>query len=125
MSEAKVGTVGWMDLTVEDADGVRDFYKAVVGWESSPVSMGEYNDYSMGPPGADPVAGVCHARGENVGLPAQWLIYFIVADLDASVAKCLELGGEVIAGPRGESYRFCVVRDPAGAVAALFQAASS
>ena len=27
-----VGTIGWTDLTVPDADGLRDFYSAVVGW---------------------------------------------------------------------------------------------
>ena len=33
-----------------------------------------------------------------------------------------ELGGEVLVGPRGEKARFCVIRDPAGAVAALYEA---
>jgi predicted enzyme related to lactoylglutathione lyase len=55
MSENKkqaVGTVGWFDLTAENADLVRDFYQAVVGWDYEPVGMGDYNDYSMIPAGA-------------------------------------------------------------------------
>jgi predicted enzyme related to lactoylglutathione lyase len=87
--------------------------------------MGDYSDYTMSPPGSDrPVSGVCHARGDNAGLPAQWLIYIVVADLDASIARCLERGGKVVAGPRSMGQaRFCVIQDPAGAVSALYQAA--
>ena len=25
------GKIGWIDMTVDNADGIRDFYKAVVG----------------------------------------------------------------------------------------------
>jgi len=43
-----------------------------------------------------------------------------VADADASAAACVELGGELVDGPRDMGgYRFCVIRDPAGAVAGL------
>jgi predicted enzyme related to lactoylglutathione lyase len=67
-----------------------------------------------------PVAGICHARGPNAGMPAQWMIYIQVDDLDACVQRCAERGGTVVDGPRelGE-HRFCVIQDPAGAVAAL------
>lgn len=37
---SKIGTIGWIDLTVKDGEGVRDFYQKVVGWESTPVEMG-------------------------------------------------------------------------------------
>ena len=83
--------------------------------------MGDYSDFSMVPPGTKaPVAGVCHARGPNANLPAQWLIYVSVPNLDASVKRCLELGGKIVDGPRamGEK-KFCVIQDPAGAVAGL------
>lgn len=117
-----LGTVGWFDLTVADAEGVRDFYEAVAGWSAAPLDMGGYADYVMTAPGGQSVAGICHARGANASLPAQWLLYITVADLDASMAACTAKGGEVISGPRkaGPTARFCVVRDPAGAVAALF-----
>lgn len=127
MSESNAGqpgTVGWIDLTVEDAAGVRDFYTAVVGWESSGVDVGGYEDYCVAPPGngAAPVAGICHARGGNAGLPAVWLPYFVVADLERSLAACRERGGQVIGEPRSMGKaRYAVVRDPAGASCALFQ----
>ena len=126
MSDAKqpeVGTISWRDLTVEGAEGLRDFYEAVVGWESKPVDMGGYSDFSMVAPGTgEDVAGVCHARGSNADLPAQWLVYIVVEDVDRSVEKCVELGGEVVAGPRSMGAgHFCVIKDPAGAVCALYQ----
>jgi hypothetical protein len=119
----KIGTAGWQDLTVANTDEVRTFYEAVVGWTSSPVSMGEYSDFNMVPPGSDqPAAGICHARGENANLPPQWLLYFLVADLDASVRACLQRGGEVISGPRtAGGGKYCVIKDPAGAACALYQ----
>jgi hypothetical protein len=39
-----VGTIGWFDLTVPNADEVRDFYRAVVGWGVEECEMGGYSD---------------------------------------------------------------------------------
>ncbi len=115
------GTVTWQDLTVPDAAALRDFYAAVVGWTAQPVRMGEYADFTMHADG-EAIAGVCHARGGNADLPPQWLIYITVDDLDHSIEECQRLGGAVIAAPRGlAGGRFCVIRDPAGAVCALYQ----
>lgn len=122
MSDNKVGTIGWMDLTVENAEQVRDFYASVVGWTPENVEMGGYSDFIMKAPGVEQgVSGICHARGSNADLPPQWLIYITVDDLDQSVKTCLSLGGSVISGPKnyGEEWRYCVIRDPAGAAAAL------
>ena len=78
----KVGTVGWIDLVVDDAEGVRDFYADVVGWEPESVGVGDYDDFNMKTPGdGKPTAGV------------------------------------------GTDGRYTMIRDPAGAVCALFQAA--
>lgn len=120
------GTVGWMDLTVEDAARVRQFYEAVAGWSSQEHPMDGYSDFVMLTPGGAAAGGVCHARGANTGLPPVWLIYIVVEDLDARVQRCLELGGTVIDGPRAAgSGRFCVLRDPAGAPFALFENAAA
>ena len=119
------GKIGWIDLTVKDATAVRDFYKQVTGWNSSPVSMGDYDDYNMLPPDDDqPVAGICHAKGPNAEIPPQWMIYIIVENLDKSVEACTRLGGSIINGPRTmDGAKFCIIKDPAGAVAGLYQPA--
>jgi predicted enzyme related to lactoylglutathione lyase len=117
-----VGTIVWRDLTVPDAAAIRDFYARVVGWRAEPVSMGNYNDFNMLPPdGSDPAAGICYARGTNADLPPQWLMYIVVDDVDQSAAVCVKLGGAIVAPAHAAwaADRFCVIRDPAGAVCAL------
>lgn len=116
----EVGAMGWLDLAVDDAESMRAFYEAVVGWRAQAVSMGQYADYAMHPQGSDsPVAGVCHRRGVNAGQPGGWIPYFVVADLDASVRECKKRGGRELADRRGDG--FVVVADPSGAVCALYQ----
>jgi len=117
------GKIGWVDLTAANAVELRDFYADVVGLKPEDVSMGDYDDYNMTMPATgEPVCGVCHARGENADLPPGWLIYFIVADLQASIAACDARGGRVVVGPRNlAGGHFCVIEDPCGVTAALYQ----
>lgn len=116
-----IGRIEWMDLSVVDASRVKDFYCAVVGWDSSEVDMGSYSDFNINLPGThNTVAGLCHARGNNENLPSQWLIYVRVENVKESVTKCEKLGGKVLSGPRRMAgCNFCVIQDPAGAVLAL------
>ncbi len=119
--EKKTGAVSWRDLTVADADEISQFYAEVVGWQIEPLSMGDYKDYVMKTPSGEGVAGVCHARGVNQGLPPQWLIYITVDNLDESLNKVKELGGQVLGEKRsmGPSGFYCLVQDPAGAYVML------
>ena len=116
-----------MDLTVEDAGAVRDFYSAVVGWEPQDISMGDYADYCMAPPRTtrnanQPVAGICHRRGPNADLPPVWLVYVTVADIVASLEQVTALGGKVLSQTRSSSGgHYAVIQDPAGAICALYQ----
>ncbi len=118
------GKIGWIDLTVDNAEETRDFYQAVADWESSGVDMGDYEDFCVMPKGTeDAIAGICHRRGPNESMPGGWLIYIVVDDLEQSRAKCLEMGGKIIVETRdlGPGGKFCVIEDPSGAHAALFQ----
>ncbi|MCB9857917.1 MAG: VOC family protein [Phycisphaerales bacterium] len=117
-----IGSVTWRDLTVNDAEMVRRFYEKVVGWKASAFDMSGYSDYVMEDASGAGVAGVCHARGANANLPPQWLIYITVEDVAASAKTCIDNGGAVLDGPRKMSGRlFAVIRDPAGAVAAIIE----
>lgn len=89
-----VGKIGWLDITVDDAPALRDFYAAVVGWKPEDVGMDECSDYSMAMPGTgEHVAGVCHGRGNNL-----------------------------VRDPRGlAGGRFAIIEDPVGAITALYQ----
>ena len=120
-----IGSVIWNDLTVKNADEISNFYSEVVGWKPEAVNMGSYNDFNMNRPEDEVTgAGICHARGTNANLPAQWLIYIAVADVDKSIERCRSLGGKTITPVKHmQGYgRYCVIQDPAGAVCALFEA---
>jgi len=119
----EIGKIGWIDITVDNANGLRDFYTKVVGWDTEDVSMGDYADYSMAMPASgEAVSGICHARGSNAELPGGWLIYIIVADVEASAETCKANGGKILVEPRGlAGGRFCVIEDPSGATCALYQ----
>ncbi len=123
MADSKIGTIGWMDLTVDNAEEISEFYEKVTGWQSSPVSMGDYNDHCMHPEeDENPVAGICHKRGGNSKIPSKWIIYITVANVIESSEVCVKLGGKIIDGPRnyGDTGKFCIIEDPAGAVSALY-----
>ena len=126
MRKNPIGSITWIDLTVPNGDAIRDFYAGVTGWKPEPVGMGDYSDYNMTEPeSGKPAAGICHAQGMNIGIPAQWLMCVNVADVDASASRCVELGGKILRPVKsiGPSGRFCVIQDPAGAVAGLFEEA--
>jgi predicted enzyme related to lactoylglutathione lyase len=117
MDKPKTGQISWHDLTVQDATGVAEFYKKVIGWDIVPLSMGEYDDYCMNNGEQQTVAGVCHARGVNAYIPPQWIIYVTVEDLDKSLEECIKAGGKIIGEKRkmGEQGMYCLIQDPAGA----------
>ena len=123
MDKSKPGTLAWFDLTVPNAGEVKDFYTQVIGWKPNPVSMGEYDDYSMQlPDTGEDAAGICHNKGENADLPPYWMLYFIVEDLQASLAQIEQFGGEQVSAVKsyGDS-RYAIIKDPAGAYCALYQ----
>jgi len=118
---SNIGRIEWVDLTVGDAERVKNFYANVVGWKAEDVDMGSYSDFNMNlADSGDTIAGICHARGSNANVPAQWLMYVRVADVTESAEQCEKRGGKVLDGPRrmGGS-NFCVIEDPSGAVLAL------
>ena len=118
---SNIGRIEWMDLTVGDAERVKNFYANVVGWKAEDVDMGSYSDFNMNlADSGDTIAGICHARGSNANIPAQWLMYVRVADVAESAKQCEKRSGKVLDGPRrmGGS-NFCVIQDPCGAVLAL------
>lgn len=118
------GTIGWIDLTTENAADISDFYAKVVGWSPEPVPVEDYIDFAVSPHGSDQAsAGICHRKGPNSEVPAGWMIYIHVENLELSLKRCLELGGEKIGNVRdlGDYGRSCIIRDPADAHCVLIE----
>jgi len=54
-------------------------------------------------------------------VPAHWMAYIAVDDVDAAAAKLDSLGGTLIHGPQDipNVGRFCIIQDPTGAAVGL------
>lgn len=117
----KSGRILWHDLTVEDAKGISSFYQEITGWEKEGLSMGDYEDFIMkSPEDKEVIAGICHAKGANQDLPAQWLMYIVVENLNKSLETCKKMGGKIIGEKRKMDDGFyCLIQDPAGAYVML------
>ncbi len=117
----KIGHINWMDLTVPNAEKVKEFYCSVVGWNSNEHVMGDYNDFEMmDDENKESVTGICHKKGVNKNIPSQWLIYINVQNVNKSISTCESLGGKLIDGPRKMGkYEFAVIQDPEGAIVGI------
>jgi uncharacterized protein len=111
------GTLVWNELQSPDLDASASFYGELFGWEVQDAE-GMPERYLT----------IKNAGANNGGMraltppsPPNWLTYFAVDDLDASLAKLGELGGSSLAGPIDiQIARLAVVADPQGAVFALY-----
>lgn len=119
------GRIGWLDLTVADAVATRDFYREVVGWTVQELEMNDggerYADFVMLDAAGAPAAGICHARGTNIGLPPVWMIYLTVAAVGTSLQRAAAEGGSIVKASKDKEgrYVYAAVKDPGGVAFAL------
>jgi len=115
------GALAWNELETRDPGAAKDFYRAVFGWtfeDHEMRGMGTYTEWKLG--GAS-IGGMANISGRVPDeVPAHWMVYFAVADADASLEQVRELGGEVRFGPVDiPAGRFGMVADPWGAAFAV------
>jgi predicted enzyme related to lactoylglutathione lyase len=121
----KIGQIISADLTIPNAEEIRDFYKAVIGWESEDLAMsdenGEYADYVMKDREGNWVGGVCHKRGGLKNFPPVWIVYVNVENIEESCQRCAALGGKILHKATNEdgSLMYAVIQDPAGSILAI------
>jgi predicted enzyme related to lactoylglutathione lyase len=126
MSETTgVGHIAWVDLTVQNAAETLDFYKQVIGWTNGEVAMEDnaeaYADYTMIDATGTVTAGICNARGGNLGLPPVWMLYLPVGDMAESLRRVEEEGGKVLKAVQGDdgNHAYAAIEDPVGVVFAI------
>ena len=115
--DAKPGSVCWNELASRDADAARLFYGELFAWQPEIRDMGEVGKYTVFKNGEAEAAGLLQMTEEWGDLPSHWMVYFSVADCDASAHKAAELGGKVCVPPTDipPVGRFAVINDPQGA----------
>ncbi len=114
------GAVSWTELMTTDVEGAKAFYSQLFGWKLEPMPMpggeGEYTVIEVAE--KTPIGGMMSLPPEAAGMPPAWGSYVTVDDVDAVAAHAVQLGGEILMGPMDipKVGRFCVIRDPQGAV---------
>jgi predicted enzyme related to lactoylglutathione lyase len=116
----KTGQFSWHELATSDYEAAFAFYQQLFGWEKGEaMDMGEAGIYQLFHH-AGMGGGVFNKPQEMPG-PPFWLYYIKVNDIDHSVAKIKELGGQVLNGPMdvpgGDRVAQCM--DSQGAAFAL------
>ncbi|WP_028936559.1 VOC family protein [Pseudonocardia spinosispora] len=107
------GSLVWEDAMLTDLDAGKRFYAAVFGFGYQPVPEIP-DDFSAFTVGGEMAGGIGVAEA---GEPGHWLIYFSVADVDASVAAAGAGGGRVVAPAENTPFgRIATLADPFGAV---------
>ncbi len=109
----------WHDLMAVDPTGSQRFFKQLFGWNTTEQDAGEMGKYTMITVGETGIGGIL-PLGSDSGIPAHWMAYVMVDDVDAVVDKARELGGNVVVDPQGdpEVARYAVIADPSGAMVA-------
>jgi predicted enzyme related to lactoylglutathione lyase len=114
--KGEVGSLSWNELMSRDAPGSKEFYPRVFGWQPRDLDY-EQTTYTLFELGDKAAAGMMPMEGDlwPAELPSHWMVYFEVADTDASAARAAELGGMVSVPPTDTvAGRFAVLGDPQG-----------
>jgi predicted enzyme related to lactoylglutathione lyase len=111
------GTLSWNELTTRDPEGSKAFYGKVFGWGAETHDMGGGMAYTEWKLGDASIGGMLVPDPSMpADLPNFWLVYFAVADCDATCAKTTELGGAVHRPPMDiPQGRFAILGDDQGA----------
>jgi predicted enzyme related to lactoylglutathione lyase len=109
-----------VELHTPDLPRARSFYERLFGWELTDIPMpggGRYTLIGVG-------EGVGGGMMSDAAVPPHWLAYVGVDDVRAKTAQAKSLGATVLQDviDVGEYGTMSVLRDPAGAVVALWQA---
>jgi predicted enzyme related to lactoylglutathione lyase len=110
-----VGHISWLTLVVSDVSTACRFYEQVVGWSTASADVD--GGFEMRRPDGVSAAEICHAGGDNAGIPPVWLLRLPVDDFEESLRLVREGGGEIIKGSTDTGH--AVIRDPVGVCIAL------
>ncbi|MDX3536724.1 VOC family protein [Streptomyces sp. MB09-01] len=115
------GSPCWIDLGSPDVPAAAAFYGAVLGWDYESMGEGEEMEGGMFRKDGKIVAGLGKLTEE--GARSAWMIYYSVADADATTRAVERAGGTVRVPPRDldEWGRMAQYDDPLGGQFAVWQ----
>jgi predicted enzyme related to lactoylglutathione lyase len=119
------GTFIWEELLTSDPERAMPFHAGVFGWRYDAVDMGPMGTYWLGKRGDTETVGLMQlpAEARTAGARSHWLSYVNVESVDDAAARAGELGATVLVPPHDvpDVGRFAVLRDPVGALFAVYR----
>ena len=113
------GSFVWHELKSPAPSASADFYGALFGWRSLSLGEGPAGPLWLFQKDADRLGTMVKLAADQ---PAHWIPFIAVTDTDQQVARAVALGAQVLVPPVDVPQgRAAVLRDPQGAVLALFQ----
>jgi hypothetical protein len=111
------GRFSWNELVTTDVGAATKFYTQLFGWTTTPFGA----EYILFNKDGNNVCGMM--KTPKPGMPAFWIAYVTVEDVDATAAKVAELGGKVMVPPFDIPTvgRIACLSDPQGASIGLFK----
>jgi len=121
------GGISWSELITTDFDTSCNFYQELFGWKATKVPGRGGVQYALLTKDDDrePFAGILEMpeHPKRNGMPSCWQTYVTVSDIDASVAKAMTIGAQVVMPVREVENigKIASVKSPDGAVISLIQ----
>lgn len=111
----------WVDLSSTDAEGARDYYAKLFGWNVEVAADPEAGGYALAKLNGKDVAGIGPAQTPEG--PSAWMVYIGTHDAERTAKDVEAAGGKVIAPPFDvlKSGRMAVFQDPIGAFISVWQ----
>jgi uncharacterized protein len=113
----------WAEVMTTNVDTAGKFYTGLLGWKAHP----DHGGYTLFKAGSDNAAGMMAIPAAEAGkIPPHWMVYFAVADCDATTAKAMSLGGKTYHPPTDVPGvgRFAVLGDAQGAAFGVIKLAA-
>lgn len=118
-------TWSWNELLTRDVDAALPFYAKVFGWEYDSQQMPDGSTYHViqgGDHGG--LGGLMTMPGDMPDMvPNHWMVYFLAADADTTLAKATEAGGQLAQEPFDVPGvgRIGIAHDPLGGSFSVMQ----
>ena len=117
-----LGAFCWNELGTNDTKKAADFYTTLFGWGTE-IMSGPF-EYTLFKNGDQSVGGMYKIVPEIMGpIPPNWMVYFAVADCDATLQQAVERGGKVLVPAEDipNVGRFAILQDPTSAAYAILK----
>ncbi len=114
----------WHELNTWNPLESRNFYRRTLGWTFEQVTLPDGEPYWLARKGGKTVGGVYNLSAPKFkGIPAHWMTYMAVDDLDRAAQETMSAGGEVTrpATDIPGIGKIAIVTDASGALIGLIE----